>query len=109
MAGVAIRLANRVSTALRPVVDLRPTVRVDHDGRLAYQSPGCVGADRGVMFDDPWNAGLGRARLARCWLVIGSDERERAVAGRLGVYGLDGESLDVVEVASGRGDDGEHS
>jgi hypothetical protein len=30
---------------------------VDHDGGLAYQSPGCVGADRGVMFDDPWNAG----------------------------------------------------
>jgi len=28
---------------------------------------------------------------------------------RSGVYTLDGESLDLVEVASGRGDDGEHS
>ena len=34
---------------------------------------------------------------------------ERAVTRRSGVDALDGESLDLVEVASGRGDDGEHS
>ena len=34
---------------------------------------------------------------------------EQALTRRSGVYALDGESLDLVEVASGRGDDGEHS
>ena len=87
-----------------------PTVGVDNDGRLAYQSLGASEPTEAGMFDDPGN---GQARPGDVDAVLTGDRfrmsGERAVTRRSGVYALDGESLDLVEVASGRGDDGEHS
>ena len=70
MAGVAIRLANRVSTALRPVVDLRPTVGVDHDGRLAYQSLGASGLTEAAC---SMTLGYGQARPGDVDAVLAGD------------------------------------